>query len=115
MTAIGPYVVVFWPLSRLVLVRKGCDAAFSPYFCLSKRSRAHLQPVWEQFESNISTAKRNARQGFEKEAAKYCRNLSARAGQFRALTSEHRRQSAGQSPKLLGARACLCLRATPVL
>ena len=31
MTAIGPYVVVFWPLSRLVLVRKGCDAVFGPY------------------------------------------------------------------------------------
>ena len=30
MTAIGPYVVVFWSLSRLVLVRKGCDAAFAP-------------------------------------------------------------------------------------
>ena len=31
MTAIGPYVVVFWTLSRLVLVRKGCDAAFLLY------------------------------------------------------------------------------------
>ena len=31
MTAIGPHVVVFWTLSRLVLVRKGCDAAFGPY------------------------------------------------------------------------------------
>ena len=27
----GPYVVVFWTLSRLVLVRKGCDAAFLLY------------------------------------------------------------------------------------
>ena len=27
----GPYVVVFWMLSRLVLVRKGCDVAFGPY------------------------------------------------------------------------------------
>ena len=31
MTAIGPYVVVFWTVSRLVLVRKGCDAAFLLY------------------------------------------------------------------------------------
>ena len=31
MTAIGPYVVVFWTLNRLVLVRKDCDVAFSPY------------------------------------------------------------------------------------
>ena len=31
MTAIGPYVVVFWTPSRLVLVRKGCDAAFLLY------------------------------------------------------------------------------------
>ena len=31
MTAIGPYVVVFWTLSRLVLVRKDCDAAFLLY------------------------------------------------------------------------------------
>ena len=31
MTAIGLYVVVFWTLSRLVLVRKGCDAAFLLY------------------------------------------------------------------------------------
>ena len=31
MIAIGPYVVVFWTLSRLVLVRKGCDVAFGPY------------------------------------------------------------------------------------
>ena len=31
MTTIGPYVVVFWTLSRLVLVRKGCDAAFLLY------------------------------------------------------------------------------------
>ena len=31
MAAIGPYVVVFWTLSRLVLVRKGCDAAFLLY------------------------------------------------------------------------------------
>ena len=31
MTAIGPYVVVFWTLSRLVLVRKGYDAAFLLY------------------------------------------------------------------------------------
>ena len=31
MTAIGPYVVVFWTLSRLVLVRKGCNAAFLLY------------------------------------------------------------------------------------
>ena len=31
MTVIGPYVVVFWTLSRLVLVRKACDAAFLLY------------------------------------------------------------------------------------
>ena len=31
MTAIGPYVLVFWPLSRLVSVQKGCNAAFGPY------------------------------------------------------------------------------------
>ena len=31
MTAIGPYVVVLWTLSRLVLVRKSCDAAFLLY------------------------------------------------------------------------------------
>ena len=31
MTTIGPYVVVFWTLSRLVLVRKGCNAAFLLY------------------------------------------------------------------------------------
>ena len=30
-TAIGPYVVAFWMLSRLVLVRRSCDAAFGPY------------------------------------------------------------------------------------
>ena len=41
MTAIGPY--VFWTPSQLVLVRKGCDAAFGPYpnrTWLNKRSRA---------------------------------------------------------------------------
>ena len=31
MTAIGPYVVVFWTLSQLVLVRECSDAAFGPY------------------------------------------------------------------------------------
>ena len=31
MTTIGPYVVVLWTLSRLVLVRKDCEAAFLLY------------------------------------------------------------------------------------
>ena len=35
MAAIGPYVVVSWTLNRLVLVRKGCDVAFGPYFQLN--------------------------------------------------------------------------------
>ena len=40
MIAIGPYVVVFWTLSQLVLVRKGCDVAFGPYSQSNKVEQA---------------------------------------------------------------------------